>query len=166
MSIFSITMLNIGISIPMCTQYCVKVDIANNGYYNIWWQNCQQQIECLGAIANNAMVPIITYSHKVNRVKKPRVTCGKFGGRGILLNVFTIALIGAFVKMSSRGKTKKGNHMEMMMGGFFDTKMEGMEMVMGIMFELLEVRGHSSWQLGTDHRILGKIKNKKKELEE
>jgi hypothetical protein len=30
---------------------------------------------------------------------------------------------------------------------------------MGIMFELLEVRGHSSWQLGTHHRSLGKIKN-------
>lgn len=31
------------------------------------------------------------------------------------------------------------------MGGFFETKMEGVEMVMGIMFELLEVRGYSSW---------------------
>jgi hypothetical protein len=44
--------------------------------------------------------------------------------------------------------------------------MEGMEMVMGIMFELLEVRAHSSWQLRTHHRSLGKMKNKKKELDE
>jgi hypothetical protein len=146
-------MLNIGISKPMCTHYCVKVDIANNGHYDIWWQNCQQQIECLGAIINNAMVPTITYSHKLNRVKKPRVTCGKFGGRGVL---FTKALIGAFVKMSSRGQRKKGNHMEMMVGGFFETKMEGMEMVMGIMFELLEVRAHSSWQLRTHIGVLEK----------
>jgi hypothetical protein len=39
--------------------------------------------------------------------------------------------------------------------------MEGMEMVMGIMFELLEVRGHSSWQLGTHHRSLGKMKKRR-----
>jgi hypothetical protein len=58
-------MLNIGISKPMCTHYCVKVDITNSGHYDIWWQNCQQQIECLGAIINNAMVPTITYSHKL-----------------------------------------------------------------------------------------------------
>jgi hypothetical protein len=115
-------MLNIGISIPMCTLYCVKVDIANNGHYDIWWQNCQQKIECLGAIVNNAMVPTITYSHKLNRVKKSRVTCGTFGGRGVLLDVFTIALIGAFVKMSSRGPKKKDSHMEMMMGGFLGDK--------------------------------------------
>jgi len=35
------------------------------------------------------------------------VTCGKFGGRGVLLDVFTIALIGAFWKMFSRGQKKK-----------------------------------------------------------
>ncbi len=61
----------------------------NNRHYDIWWQNCQQQIECLGAIMNNVMVPTIKYSHKLNRVKKPKVTCGKFGGRGVLLDVFT-----------------------------------------------------------------------------
>jgi len=52
------------------------------------------------------------------------------------------------------------------MGGFFETKMEGMEMVMGIMFELLEVRGYSSWQLGSHQRSLGKMTNKKKEPKE